>query len=64
MKALECAAEKEDHWSLVLLHVYIGVSWILGCLLFGLMVIQKNQECRVSKQYLCQVGIHFLSPFC
>ena len=44
-----------DEFNLVLLHIYVGVAWMVGCFLFGLIVIQKNQECRVSQQYLCQV---------
>ncbi|XP_035710933.1 uncharacterized protein LOC110854068 isoform X3 [Folsomia candida] len=47
---------KVDEISFVLLHVHVGAAWVVGCCLFGLIAIQKNQECRVSKQYLCQVA--------
>ncbi|CAL8110048.1 unnamed protein product [Orchesella dallaii] len=51
----ECGAEM-DPFSSTLLHMYLGAAWVIGCCLFGLIVVQKNQECRVSKQYLCQVA--------
>jgi len=56
-QVVECYNEGMDYDSIVLLNIYLGIAWILGCLMFGLIVVQKNQECRVSKQYLCQVNI-------
>ncbi|CAG7677963.1 unnamed protein product, partial [Allacma fusca] len=32
------------------------VAWMLGCLICGILIVQKSKDCRVSKQYLCQVS--------
>ncbi|CAG7725857.1 unnamed protein product [Allacma fusca] len=53
---LECGENKVVDFSMILVHIYVGASWIVGCASFGLLAVQKNQECRVSKQYLCQVA--------
>ena len=39
-----------------MLQVYLGLAWALGCLVFGLMVVRKSQECSVSRQYLTQAA--------
>ncbi|KAJ6637004.1 Monocarboxylate transporter 12, partial [Pseudolycoriella hygida] len=41
----------------VLLQSYMGMAWILGCLIFGLLVVCNSVECRIARQYLCQVSI-------
>ena len=51
----ECRENGIVEFSMILIHIYLGSAWILGCAAFGLLGVQKNQECRVSKQYLCQV---------
>lgn len=56
LQGMDSLEAKVDEISFVLLHVHVGAAWVVGCCLFGLIAIQKNQECRVSKQYLCQVG--------
>ena len=39
-----------------MLQVMLGLAWTLGCLVFGLMVVRKSQECSVSRQYLTQAA--------
>ncbi|ODM97613.1 Monocarboxylate transporter 10 [Orchesella cincta] len=51
--AVQCSSQGFEDCSLLLLHIYIGTSWVIGCLTLGLIVVQKSQDCRVSKQYLC-----------
>ncbi len=38
------------------LQAYLGLAWVTGCCLFGSLVVQKSTECRIGRQYLCQVG--------
>jgi len=59
---MECGDEM-DSFSFTLLHVYLGAAWVIGCCLFGLIVVQKNNDCRVSKQYLCQVNCFYLGSY-
>ena len=37
------------------LQVYLGLSWALGTVIFGCVVLQKSRDCRVGRQYLCQI---------
>lgn len=41
----------------ILLQSYMGLAWILGCVIFGLLVVCNSVECRIARQYLCQVSI-------
>ncbi|KAG5684299.1 hypothetical protein PVAND_013534 [Polypedilum vanderplanki] len=36
----------------LMLQVYLGCSWVLGCVIFGLLVVKNNVECRIARQYL------------
>ena len=36
---------------------YIGLAWALGCCIFGCLVAQKTNECRIGRQYLCQASL-------
>ena len=38
------------------LQLQLGLAWVTGCMLFGLMVVRKSVECSVSRQYLTQVA--------
>ena len=38
------------------LQLQLGLAWVTGCMLFGLMVVRKSEECSVSRQYLTQVA--------
>ena len=43
---------------ILILQIYLGVAWILGCVVFGLLVVVRNNvECRIARQYLCQTAI-------
>ena len=37
------------------LMVWLGVSWVLGSLVWGSLCLQRSRECHISRQYLCQV---------
>ncbi|XP_064089838.1 uncharacterized protein LOC135203791 [Macrobrachium nipponense] len=52
-------AEEEglEDSSVLLLQTYLGVGWVIGCCAFGFVVVQKNTECRVGRQYLCQASM-------
>lgn len=39
------------------LQIYLGCAWILGCVLFGLLVVKNSVECRIARQYLCQTAM-------
>ena len=39
------------------LYSYLGLSWVLGCVVFGLVVTRNSRECFISRQYLCQSSL-------
>lgn len=42
------------------LQVYIGLAWTLGCAVVGLLIVREPSECKIGRQYLCQVSsIHY-----
>ncbi|CAG9801706.1 unnamed protein product [Chironomus riparius] len=41
----------------LMLQVYLGCSWVLGCVIFGLLVVKNSVECRIARQYLCQTAM-------
>ena len=41
----------------LLLEGYLGIAWTLGCCIFGSLVVQKTNECRIGRQYLCQASL-------
>ena len=43
--------------NVVSLYSYLGMTWIIGCYMFGLVVIRKNRECFISRQNLCQSSL-------
>ena len=40
-----------------MLLVYLGLAWVLGCAVFGVVVVRNSQECHVSRQYLTQASL-------
>ena len=40
----------------VLLQVYMGIGWSIGCATIGLLIVREPTECRIGRQYLCQVS--------
>ena len=42
---------------MLLLQAYLGVAWVLGCCIFGGVVVNNSTDCRISKQYLCQAAL-------
>lgn len=41
----------------------LGVAWMVGAIIFGVLVIKKSNECRIGRQYLCQVSL-FMCAIC
>ena len=42
---------------MVVMLIYLAVSWTLGCCLFGCLVLQRSLDCRIGRQYLCQASL-------
>lgn len=40
-----------------MLQIYLGCAWIVGCSIFGLLVVKNSVECRIARQYLCQTAM-------
>lgn len=45
------------------LQTNMGFAWIFGAIVFGVLVIRNNAECRIARQYLCQVSL-FMCAIC
>ena len=45
------------------LQVYMGLSWTLGCATVGLLIVREPAECKIGRQYLCQVFYKYLDQF-
>lgn len=45
------------------LQTNMGLAWIFGAIVFGVLVIRNNAECRIARQYLCQVSL-FMCAIC
>ena len=41
----------------LLLQIYLGLAWSLGCVVFGGVVVNNSQECKISRLYLCQISM-------
>ena len=39
---------------LLLLNVFLGAAYLLGCLVFGYIIIRDSSECAVSRRHLAQ----------
>ncbi|KAH3738486.1 monocarboxylate transporter 13-like [Dreissena polymorpha] len=40
--------------SLMMLNVFLGVGYFVGCYIFGYIVIRNNSECSISRRHLAQ----------
>lgn len=45
------------------LQLDLGLAWMLGVAVFGVLVVRDNTECRIARQYLVQVSL-FLCAIC
>ena len=52
----EARRDGVDAGSLILLQTYLGLGWVLGCVVFGSVVVQNSTDCRIGRQYLCQAS--------
>lgn len=43
--------------STVLLQIYLGLAWALGCVIFSVLLLHNSTECRIGRQYLCQTAV-------
>ena len=37
----------------------MGLSWTLGCATVGLLIVREPAECKIGRQYLCQVFYNY-----
>lgn len=42
---------------MLVLQLCLGFAWMFGAIVFGSLVIRNNAECRIARQYLCQVSL-------
>lgn len=42
------------HENLLLLNVFLGAGYLIGCLVFGYIIIRDSSECAVSRRHLAQ----------
>jgi len=56
---LSTEGERRGHSpnEIVFLYTSLGLGWILGCSVFGLLVVRKSSECSIGRQYLCQSSL-------
>ena len=47
--------------SFTYIQAFIGVSWILGCSVFGFVMIRPSKDCQISKLRLNQIALIMLS---
>lgn len=41
----------------MLLQIYLGLAWTVGCIIFSTLVLYNSSECRIARQYLCQTAM-------
>ena len=51
----EAIGEKMSHTEVTLLMVFLGLSFAVGSLLFGAIVMRSSLRCLIARQYLCQL---------
>lgn len=56
--------ERGGHTEGAELLVWVGVSWVVGCLLWGSLCLHRSRECHVSRQYLCQACLALAALSC
>ncbi|KAK0170214.1 hypothetical protein PV328_010802 [Microctonus aethiopoides] len=49
--------------NVVLLQAYLGLAWTVGCITFGVLVVNHSVECRIARQYLTQTAV-FMCGIC
>ena len=43
--------------NIVILYVYMGASWVFGCIVLGSVITNHSRECQISRQKLCQASL-------
>nr|CAD7404626.1 unnamed protein product [Timema cristinae] len=56
-RALQGYKEGLEDSALVLMQTFLGFATTLGCVGFGLVVVRPNEQCLISRQYLCQAAM-------
>ncbi|OWF47127.1 monocarboxylate transporter 2-like [Mizuhopecten yessoensis] len=51
---IKTGSEHYDKDMLLLYNVYLGLGFLLGCLIHGYIVIRESKECVISTHHLCQ----------
>ncbi|XP_034939069.1 monocarboxylate transporter 12-like isoform X2 [Chelonus insularis] len=49
--------------TVIFLQAYLGLGWTVGCMMFGLLVVNHNVECKIARQYLMQTAV-FICGLC
>ena len=57
LKVLQANRENITMKDCLLLQIYLGLAWSLGCVVFGGVVVNNSQECKISRLYLCQISM-------
>ncbi|GFU01791.1 transposable element Tcb2 transposase [Trichonephila clavipes] len=50
-------AEGLEEDLILLLQFHLGIAFSVGCGIFGILLVKKNAECIIGKQYLCQAAM-------
>ncbi|KAL3883690.1 hypothetical protein ACJMK2_029928 [Sinanodonta woodiana] len=48
---------------LFLLNVFLGLGFLIGCLVFGFIIIRDSSECAISRRHLCQSCVFMCGTF-
>lgn len=50
-----------EYACLMRLQIFSGLSFVLGCLTFGFIIVKESSDCLISRQYLCQASSLIMS---
>ena len=61
LQAIQGQMDGLEYASLMRLQIFVGLGMIMGCLVFGFLVVHNSSECFISRQYLCQASCIVMS---
>jgi len=38
------------------IQTYLGLAWVCGVIMFGLLIVKNSVDCHIGRQYLCQAA--------